>query len=197
MPKSLLAGTNNAGKTREIIRMLADRGVRVITPRDLGLTDEPAEDGATFTENALIKARFFSRAAGLPCLADDSGLVVDALGGRPGVQSARYAPTDAERIARLLDEMRDVEHARRTARFVCAAALVDMELGVEVVETGTCEGFIAHEPRGENGFGYDPLFYLPDVDRTMAEISPEAKNARSHRGRALAAMASHFDKVFR
>jgi XTP/dITP diphosphohydrolase len=187
--KTLLVGTNNLHKAGEIAALLEGIQTRVATPRELGIDSEPVEDGATFAQNALIKARFYSNASGLPCLADDSGLEVDALGGRPGVLSSRYAPSDPERIRRLLDEMKQVEAGRRGARFVCAAALVDARTGTEVVEIGTCEGEIALAPSGTNGFGYDPVFFLPDVSKTMAELAPDEKNARSHRGRALRAIA--------
>ncbi len=199
-PLQLLVGTNNAHKAGEIAALLSDshRPIRVLTPRDLGITEEPEEDGDTFEANALIKARYYAEQSGLPCLADDSGLVVDALDGRPGVYSSRYAPSDPERIARLLRELEGVPEARRTARFVCAAALVlppdPKEQGTqpstprETVCVGTCEGRIALEARGKNGFGYDPVFFLSDVNKTMAELSPAEKNARSHRGRALEAI---------
>ena len=194
--RRLLVGTNNAGKALEIAALVQTLGVVVVLPRDLGIAAAPLEDGPTFQANALLKARFFSEAAGLPCLADDSGLEVDALAGRPGIFSSRYGITDAERIARLLDEMRHLPQSERTARFVCAAALVDASAGTEVVETGQCEGAIAEAPRGGRGFGYDPVFYLPDVGKTMAEITPEEKNARSHRGRALAAILPHIRRAF-
>jgi XTP/dITP diphosphohydrolase len=194
-PLQLLVGTNNTHKAGEIATMLRDshRPIRVVTPRDLGLTEEPEENGATFEANALIKARYYASQSGLPCLADDSGLVVDALDGRPGVYSSRYAPSDPERIARLLRELEGVPESRRAARFVCAAAFVvpstpDQPSSLETVRVGTCEGRIAFDARGENGFGYDPVFFLPDVEKTMAELTPAEKNARSHRGRALEAI---------
>jgi XTP/dITP diphosphohydrolase len=186
--------------------MLGGVAVRVVTPRELGVEEEAVEDGETFRANALLKARFFSSRTALPCLADDSGLEVDALGSRPGVYSSRYAPSDAERIARLLEEMREVPEDRRTARFVCAAALVVPPRDTvspatatesrEILEIGTCEGRIARAPRGRNGFGYDPVFLLPEIGRTMAEISPEEKNARSHRSRAIQAMRPHLLRLF-
>ena len=164
--------------------MLSALGVRVVSPRDLGISEDPVEDGATFEDNALIKARFYSQRTGLPCLADDSGLVVDALGGRPGVLSSRFAPTDAERIARLLKELGGVPDEKRTAHFVCAAALVVPATpppgAREILEKGICEGVIALKPRGTNGFGYDPVFLIPLLGKTMAELAPEAKNALSH-----------------
>jgi XTP/dITP diphosphohydrolase len=197
LPLRLLVGTNNAHKAGEIAAMLNDspRAIQVLTPRDLGITEEPEENGETFEANALIKARYYAEQSGLPCLADDSGLVVDALDGRPGVYSARYAPSDPERIARVLRELDGVPESRRTARFVCAAALVVPAVSDqpprEAVRVGTCEGRIAFEARGKNGFGYDPVFFLPDVGKTMAELPPEEKNARSHRGRALEAIHPH------
>jgi XTP/dITP diphosphohydrolase len=203
-PLPLLVGTGNAHKAGEIAAMLSGEPplvFRAVTPGELGVSDEPTEDGETFEANALIKARYFAARFERPCVADDSGIVVDALDGRPGIYSSRYAPSDTERVARLLSEMRDVPTAERTARFVCAAALVvpataGNALGtVEIVKIGTCEGRIALAPRGENGFGYDPVFYLPDVARTMAQLPPEAKNARSHRGRAFAAMRPHLIRL--
>lgn len=193
---TLLVGTNNTHKADEIRAMLAPLQVEVRTPRDLQITEEPVEDGATFEANAILKARFYAAKTGLPCLADDSGLVVDALDGRPGVYSSRYAPSDPERIARLLGELAGIPAEQRTARFVCSAALALHDRDEAVVETGTCEGRIAEASAGTNGFGYDPVFYLPDLGRTMAEIAPEAKNARSHRGQALQAMQPHLEALF-
>ncbi len=212
----MLVGTNNTHKAGEIAAMLEktvrgfDSPVSFLLPKDLGIKDEPVEDGETFRDNALIKARFYAARSGLPCLADDSGLEVDALGGRPGVFSSRYAPTDPERIARLLGELRETPEADRSARFVCAAALVvppefGREAGAipdgkerrEIVEIGICEGAVAAESRGENGFGYDPVFYLPDLSRTMAEISAGQKNALSHRGRAFGAMSPHLVRLLK
>jgi XTP/dITP diphosphohydrolase len=220
MSHPLLLGTNNSHKAGEIRAMLAHLDVRVVTPRELGITDDPVENGETFEANALIKARFFAGRTDFPCLADDSGLEVEALGGRPGVFSSRYAPTDAERIARLLGELRDVPPEARTARFVCVTALVvppayrashsgssapsstaftprcgiplsPGDAPLEIVEIGTCEGRIASEARGAAGFGYDPVFFVPHLGRTMAELSSTEKNAISHRGCALAAMKLH------
>lgn len=192
--KQLLIATNNAHKVDEISVLLFGLNVELVTPGDLGIEAEPEEDGSTFRENALIKARFFARASGLPSLADDSGLEVDALGGRPGIYSSRYAPTSPERNRRLLEEMRGVAEGERSARFVCAAALVTPE-GEEIVEVGKCEGVIAHEPSGGGGFGYDPVFFLPDVRKTMAEISSKEKNARSHRGKAFAAIRKDVERL--
>jgi len=156
--------------------------------------DEPAETGETFAENARQKARYYARATGCWCLADDSGLAVDALGGAPGVRSARYAAErfgpdadrparDAANTAKLLEAMRDVPDERRTARFVCHFALADPDR-VLLDAGGQVEGIITRRPRGTNGFGYDPVFHVPSHGKTAAEMPPEEKNAISHRGRA-------------
>jgi XTP/dITP diphosphohydrolase len=155
---------------------------------DLGVAGEPVEDGLTFETNARIKARFAARATGLPALADDSGLEVDALGGAPGLRSARYGGPgldDAGRRALLLDALRDVPDDRRTARFRCVIAIVDPQ-GREWVVEGVAEGTITREPRGEGGFGYDPLFYYPPLGRPFAELDDTEKSDVSHRGRAAA-----------
>lgn len=193
MAIALLIGSNNEGKARELAEMLESAAPGVFSvrrPADCGIEEEPEENGKTFEDNALIKARYYGRHSGLLCLADDSGLCVDVLDGRPGVRSSRYAPTDPERIERLLAELRGIDREMRTARFVCAAALV-LPGGGEWVERGTCEGRIAEEPAGQNGFGYDPVFYLPDRGRTMAQLPAEEKNAISHRGRALEKIIQH------
>ena len=194
----LLVATTNPNKLREIGQILGPLGVAVVSLADVvGTLEEPAEDGATFEENARAKAAFYARATGLACLAEDSGIEVDALGGAPGVYSARYsgvegpaAARDAANNAKLLRELARVGAPNRRARFVCAACLVDGG-GELLTETrGTFEGIIADAPQGTGGFGYDPLLYLPDVGKTSAELSPEEKNARSHRGAAIRALAS-------
>lgn len=193
MAIQLLIGSNNEGKARELAEMLESAvpgAFSVCRPADCGIEEEPEENGKTFEDNALIKARYYGRESGMLCLADDSGLSVDVLDGRPGVRSARYAPTDPERIERLLAELRGIDPEMRTARFICAAALV-LPGGGEWVERGVCEGRIAQEPRGQNGFGYDPVFYLPGREQTMAELAPEEKNLISHRGRALEKIVQH------
>ncbi len=181
----LLAATTNQGKIREISEILSGLGISVVTPQELNLTLDVKEDGTTFAENAAIKARAWSRAAGMPAVADDSGLCVDALEGRPGVLSARFSgpdATDAKNIALLLKHMEDKPN--RSARFVCAAALA-WETGEVILAEGVYEGVIIREPRGSGGFGYDPVFLDPELNRTLAEMSPEEKNARSHRRKAL------------
>lgn len=185
MPKLLLA-TNNPGKVAELRALLESCGWELVTPADIGLQLEVDEVGQTYEENASMKAATFAKASGLVALADDSGLEVDALGGRPGVLSARYAGpdrTDEERVAALLKELAGVPDERRTARFRAVIAIAEPDGRVETVE-GMVEGRIAHEPRGTNGFGYDPVFLLPDRGRTTAELPPQEKHAVSHRGAA-------------
>ena len=188
---SLLLATENEGKLRELRQILGDLPLRLLSPDDLGLHLEVAEVGTTFAENATLKACAYAQAAALPALADDSGLEVDALGGRPGVLSARYVSecaNDANRRRKLLAEMNVVPDGKRGARFRCVMVLV--WYGRIYTTEGTIEGEIAREERGSGGFGYDPIFYLPDLGRTMAELSPSEKNAISHRGRAARAMRS-------
>ncbi len=205
----LLVGTNNPHKAEEIQAMLEGVDIQVTTPAELGIEKEPLEDGSTFEANAVLKATFFADLSGLYCLADDSGLMVDALDGRPGIFSARYAPTDLDRINRLLREMQDVPPARRSARFVCVTALVEPSAyqtpltqapsnieTVPITEKGVVEGMITEEAVGENGFGYDPVFYLPEYGKTMAQLLPGEKNAISHRARSLQAMKKHLLRIF-
>ena len=185
MPRLLLA-TNNPGKAAEYRALLAGCGWELVTPREIGLGLAVEEAGQDYRQNAKIKAAEFARASGLVTLADDSGLEVDALGGRPGPLSARYGGpdrTDEERVAALLAELEGVPEEQRTARFRCAIVLASPEGRVELFE-GTVEGRIAHEARGESGFGYDPVFLLPERGRTFGELPPEEKNAVSHRGEA-------------
>jgi XTP/dITP diphosphohydrolase len=196
----LLIATQNTGKIAELHRLLSDLPFEIVgleaLPHSL---PAPEETGETFAENALLKAEYYFTLTGLLSLADDSGLEVDALGGAPGVYSARYAgvnATDARRIARLLAELKDTPEAQRTARFKCSIALageIDGRAVREVFE-GSCEGLIAREPRGHQGFGYDPIFYDPELRRTFAELSPAEKAARSHRGRALEATRQFLDQ---
>jgi len=182
----LLVATTNKGKLREYQAMLAtlDSPIRWYTLNDVGLDQLDVEEtGDTFLANALLKGQVYCARSGLPTLADDSGIVVDALNGGPGVYSARYAPTSAERNAKLLAALKDVPPEKRTARFVCVTALV-LPTGITITAEGVVEGSVGYELRGSNGFGYDPLFLLPD-GRTTAEIPAEEKNVISHRGRAL------------
>lgn len=185
----LVLATRNRGKVRELIDILDGLDVELLSMDDLGL-ESPSETGTTFEQNALLKARTVVTATGLPSLADDSGLEVDALGGSPGVRSARYAGAEGDDAAnnrRLISELEGVPHQERTARFVCAAALV-LPDGREWTTRGTMEGRIIDEPRGEGGFGYDPHFVSAGETRTNAELPPEVKNARSHRGAAFRAL---------
>ena len=198
MPKLLLA-TNNAGKVAELRQILDGCGWELVTPADAGLDMEVGETGQGYAENATIKAVAFAQASGLTALADDSGIEVDALDGRPGALSARYAGpnrTDAERVAKLIEELRDVPDERRTARFRCVIAIASPQGEVDLVE-GTVEGRIAREPRGENGFGYDPAFLLPERGLTMAELPPDEKHAVSHRGAAARAARKVLEKMLR
>lgn len=191
MPRLMLA-TGNPGKVAELRGILALHldlgGVSLLTPRDWPTPlPEVAETGTTFAENARLKADALASATGLPALADDSGLCVDALGGAPGLHSARWAgpgASDADRNAKLLLALADMPPERRTARFVCAAALA-VPGSDTVAADGFCEGIILQAPRGANGFGYDPLFLLPDMGRTMAELTADEKNRLSHRALAL------------
>lgn len=176
----LVMATNNANKLREAREILAPLGIEVLSQREAGADCEPDENGATFAENAYIKAKAVYDIVNLPTIADDSGLCVEALGGRPGVHSARYAPKGQE-CAKLLEEMADVPDSERGASFVCTVCYMDGN-GHETM-SGECKGAIGREERGENGFGYDPVFLVGD--KTMAELSAEEKNSISHRGAAL------------
>jgi len=184
-PRTLVFATTNPGKLKELRALVGD-SVRVLSAADVPNAPEVEEDAPTFEGNARKKALEWARATGEWALADDSGLCVDALDGRPGVRSARYAPTEAERNQRLLGELASVPAERRTARFVCALCLAAPDGTTEVAE-GTCEGRIGDAPRGTNGFGYDPCFVLPD-GRTMAELTRDEKSALSHRGAAFRAL---------
>lgn len=189
--KKILLASNNPGKVREIAAILADHDMEVV-PQSAFAVPEADETGLTFIENAILKARHASRLSGLPAIADDSGLEVDALGGAPGVFSARYAgegATDAANNAKLLDALRDVPPERRTARFRCVMAYLRHEHDPSpVVAEGVWEGVMLSEARGEGGFGYDPLFFLPEQGCASAELSAEVKNRLSHRGKALRAL---------
>ena len=194
MIKEVVLATGNKGKIKEFSGLLDGVFGRVISLNDLESPPEVVEDGATFRDNALKKARAVAGYSGMPALADDSGLVVDSLGGRPGVFSARYAgegATDRDNIAKLLSELRGIED--RNARFVCVLALVTPD-GMEITVEGTCEGVIMTKPRGGGGFGYDPVFYLPELGKTMAELPPEKKNTLSHRARAAESLLKLLDE---
>ncbi len=183
----LLVATQNPGKKREYRELLAPLKATICYPDDVGIALDVREDGTTYVENALKKARSYASASGLLSIADDSGLEVDALEGAPGVHSARYAPgSDSDRVRALLRELSGVQWDERTARFRCVIVIVSPKGTVYRAE-GVCEGVIACEPAGEGGFGYDPIFYLPELGRTMAELPRETKNSISHRAQAVRA----------
>ena len=183
----LVLASNNKGKLAELQAMLGDS--ITVRPQSDFTDIEAEETGLTFVENALIKARHAASVSGLPALADDSGLAVDALGGAPGIYSARYAggAGDAANNAKLLDALKDVPDARRGAQFICALALLrHAEDPIPLICEGAWEGRILHAASGEHGFGYDPLFWVPERDCSSAELSPQEKNQLSHRARAMA-----------
>lgn len=187
MKPRLFFATTNAGKLKEL-RLLVGDAVEVVSLKDLPPIPEPEEKGPTFEAIAEQKAWDYVKASGLPSLADDSGLCVDALGGRPGIHSARYAPgDDRARYLKLLGELEGVPEERRTASFQCALCLAIPGKPARV-EVGRCEGRILTAPRGTNGFGYDPVFYVPSLGKTIAELLPEEKAAVSHRGQAFRKM---------
>ena len=182
----LLLATNNKAKVREYRVLLEGIPCEIITPAELGITQPVEESGETLEQNAVLKAKAYASMSNLTALADDSGLEVDALGGEPGVLSARYAGegvSDRERIEYLLAKLTDVPWEQRGARFRCVIAVASPDGEVTLCQ-GECPGIIAFEPKGMGGFGYDPVFYLPEPDKTMAELSMEQKNRLSHRGRA-------------
>jgi XTP/dITP diphosphohydrolase len=188
MSRRVVLATGNAGKLKEIREMLAGLDLEVVSQRELGIADAE-ETGLSFVENALLKARHAAAAAGLPAIADDSGLEVDALDGAPGVYSARYAgpqASDADNNRKLLEALRGLPPSRRTARFQCLMVyLRHARDPVPLICQGSWEGRILEAPRGSNGFGYDPLFFVPSERCSSAELPPERKNLLSHRGQAL------------
>lgn len=197
LPPTIVIATRNSGKIREIKDLVADLPVRFRSLDEAPAAPDVVEDGATFEENALKKARETSSATELPVIADDSGLCVDALGGRPGVHSARYAgegASDEDKCASLLEELKNTPDRDRGARFVSVLALVYPE-GTERVFIGECPGRITHEPRGSEGFGYDPIFLYEQTGLTFAEMSREDKNRVSHRGAALRAFADYLHSL--
>lgn len=186
----LLVATNNPGKLEEYRNLLDPLPLEIISLGDEAIEFEPEETGSTFEENAVLKARVFAELSGLLTLADDSGLEIDRLGGAPGVHSARYGGTrrgeDVKRYQMVLRQLEDVPWVERGARFRCVVAVATPGGRVETAE-GTVEGIIAYEPQGEHGFGYDPVFYMPDFDCTMAQLPPDTKNRISHRAQAAKA----------
>jgi XTP/dITP diphosphohydrolase len=193
--RPLVLGTRNRGKIAEFKSLFSGFPIDVKSLNDFGPTPEPLENGKTFEDNAYTKAHFTARVLGFPAIADDSGLVVEALGGRPGVFSARYAGEgagDEANIRKLLKAMEGVRDRR--AAFECVIAIA-VPRGPALVYTGRCEGEIAKEPRGLNGFGYDPVFFYRPLGKTFAELSQEEKNQVSHRGKAMANLLEEFNKV--
>jgi XTP/dITP diphosphohydrolase len=191
----LVLASRNAGKTGELRGLLKNFPVELKNLDDFGSIPPVEEDGTTFDENAYKKAAFTAKVLGLPTLADDSGLEVDALGGLPGVHSARYAgpkASDTDNSAKLQREMKD--KTNRAANFVCVISIA-VPSGAALTYEGRCEGLIAEAPAGENGFGYDPLFYYPPLNRTFAQLSVEEKNQVSHRGKAMAQLKKEFNQV--
>ena len=199
LKKTLLLATNNAGKLRELRQLLSElSGVQLLSPQEIGLELEVRETGSTYAENASLKAAAFAKRSGLIVIADDSGLEVDALGGAPGIRSARYSPlpgaTDSDRRALLLENLGG--HPRPwTARFRAWVAIAVPGEAIRQVE-GICEGEIIPEERGENGFGYDPIFWIPLKGRTMAELTDDEKNAISHRGNAVREALPILEEMF-
>jgi XTP/dITP diphosphohydrolase len=192
---TLVIATRNPGKTAEIRGLLKDFSINIKNIDDFGPIPPIDEDGDTFDENAYKKASFVSKVLGLPALADDSGLVVDALDGAPGVHSARYAgdnATDEQRCIKLLKEMKG--KTNRKAAFECVISIA-VPIGPALTYEGRCEGLIAEVSSGDNGFGYDPVFYYPPLKKTFAEITREEKSRVSHRGKALRELKDEFDKV--
>lgn len=186
----LIFATGNEGKMKEVRMILKDAGYEILSMKEAGIDVDIVEDGKTFEENAIIKASAISKVAGCLVLADDSGLEVDYMDKAPGIYSARFEGEDTPYEIKnqiILDRLKGVPDEQRSARFVCAIAAAFPDGRVETTRA-TIEGRIAYEPSGENGFGYDPIFYVPDYDCTTAELSPEQKNEISHRGKALRLM---------
>lgn len=185
--KKLIFATGNEGKMREIRMILGDLDYEILSMKEAGIDVDIVEDGKTFEENAIIKATAISKIANCVVLADDSGLEVDAMDKMPGIYSARYLGEDTPYSIKnqtIIDNLAGLPDEERTARFVCAIAVAFPD-GRVVTKRGTIEGIIGYEERGENGFGYDPIFFVPEYGKTTAELSPEEKNKISHRGKAL------------
>ncbi|MBE5859411.1 MAG: XTP/dITP diphosphatase [Butyrivibrio sp.] len=195
----IVFATGNKDKMREIKQILGNLPVEIISMKEAGIDIDIEENGTTFEENALIKAKAVADRCDAIVLADDSGLEIDCLGKEPGVYSARYLGRETpypEKNAIILDRIKDVEDKDRSARFVCAIAAV-LPDGRDLVVRGTMEGMIGHEIAGENGFGYDPIFFLPEYGKTSAQLSPDEKNAVSHRGKALRMMADRLSEILK
>jgi XTP/dITP diphosphohydrolase len=196
--KDFLIATKNKGKLEEYIEILSELPINIISYKDVGDELEIEETGETFEENAMLKAKTAFKEFKCPVIADDSGLAVDCLNGRPGVYSARYAgenSTSGEKNEKLLKELENVPDEKRTARFICAIAVVYDENTCFTVR-GEVEGIIPDCPKGKNGFGYDPVFYIPELNKTMAQLSSKQKNRISHRGKALNKMLSRMRTIY-
>jgi len=193
MTKNIVLASNNPGKLREISQILSNLKITVVPQSDFKVSDTE-ETGSSFVENALLKARNASRHSGLPAIADDSGIEVDHLHGAPGIYSARYAglgASDEQNVKKLLADLKGVPDAARTARFQCLMVYLRHESDPDpIICQGTWQGKILHEPRGANGFGYDPVFFVPTHNCSAAELPPDVKNKLSHRGQALRALVS-------
>lgn len=196
--KQVVIATKNKGKAKDFEALFSPLGYEVVTMFDVAPDMEIEETGKTFEENAILKAETLSRELGKLVIADDSGLAVDALGGEPGVYSARYAGDhdDEANIVKVLAKLEGVPESERTARFCCALAIAGPEMETHTV-FGTCEGVILNEKRGTNGFGYDPIFFVPQLNRAMAELSPEEKGAISHRGNAIRKLAEELPSLMK
>lgn len=195
--EKIVLASNNAGKVREINQLLANQRIDIVAQKEFDIPDA-VEDGLSFVENAIKKARHAARLSGLPAIADDSGIEVDALNGSPGIYSARFAgegASDQANLEKLLREIQDVPDTERTARFQCLIVFMrHAEDPTPIICQGTWEGMILREPVGSNGFGYDPVFYVPTHDCSSAELPPEVKNNLSHRGQALQRLLSELSK---
>ncbi|MGM7702222.1 XTP/dITP diphosphatase [Pseudalkalibacillus sp. Hm43] len=196
--KEIIIASHNEGKVKEFRSMFEEFNVSVVSLRDLDFHDEIEETGTTFEENATIKAEAIAERFNQPVIADDSGLVIDALDGRPGVYSARYAgeeKDDQANMDKVLYELKSVHESERTARFVSVLAIAQPGKETSIVK-GTCEGVITEEKIGEHGFGYDPIFYVPSLNKTMAQLEPGEKNKISHRSNALKKLRNQWDDIF-
>ncbi|MBA31166.1 MAG: non-canonical purine NTP pyrophosphatase, RdgB/HAM1 family [Chloroflexi bacterium] len=203
MDNKLLIASHNSGKVEEFRRMLELHNIELLSLRDLGITFEAVECGKTFQENSEIKAKVYGNLSGLVTLADDSGLSVDSLNGDPGVRSARYGGdglSDEDRVQLLLKNMREIPRSERNARFIAVLTLFvpnDKKAHNKLISiAGTCDGVIADKPVGSNGFGYDPIFYVPSLGKTTAQISSLEKDSISHRGKALKKMRIEVQKLY-
>ena len=195
MKQIIVLATTNKGKTREINELLKGFPIEIKNLNDFGPIPEVIEDGKTFDDNAYKKASFTARVLGYPAMADDSGLCVEALDGAPGVYSARYAgenAKDADNVNKMLDDLKDKEN--RNASFKCVISIA-VPTGAALTYEGECQGIIAQEPAGDNGFGYDPLFFYPEFNKTFAQLSIQEKGSVSHRGKALKEIADEMDKI--